>query len=93
MIHDFEAGAGIDGMAVASDGRIVAAGGVGCTAVGVIVRAPQGKILAIIATPEEPAKVESGGDHRKTLDIAAGKSLCRVETSMSGFYLQPAPPR
>ncbi len=88
VIHDFGRGRGIDGMTVTTDGRIVAAGGTAEQA-GVLVLSPQGKILANIPTPEEPANVEFGGDDRKTLYICAGKSLYRIKTTMTGFHLWP----
>jgi gluconolactonase len=88
VIHDFGAGRGIDGMTVTTDGRIVAAGGSGERA-GVLVLSPEGKILATIPTPEDPANVEFGGDDRKTLYICAGKSLYRIKTTMTGFHLWP----
>jgi gluconolactonase len=88
VIHDFGAGDGIDGMTVTTDGRIVAAGGAGDQK-GVIVLAPDGKILATIPTPEEPANVEFGGDDGKTLYICAGKSLYRIKTTMTGYRLWP----
>ena len=51
-------------MTVTTDGRIVAAAGSGDKA-GVIVLSPDGKILAMIPTPEDPANVEFGGDRRQ----------------------------
>jgi gluconolactonase len=88
VIHDFGTERGIDGMTVTTDGRIVAAAGSGDKA-GVLVLSPQGKILATIPTPEDPANVEFGGDDGKTLYICAGKSLYRIKTTMVGFRLWP----
>ena len=88
VIHDFGSGRGIDGMTVTTDGRIVAAAGSGDQA-GVSVLAPDGKILAIIPTPEEPANVEFGGSDGKTLYICAGKSLYRIATTMTGYRVWP----
>ena len=88
VIHDFGSGRGIDGMTVTTDGRIVAAGrlrGQG----GVMVLSPDGKILAMIPTPEDPANVEFGGEDGKTLYICAGKSLYRIKTTMTGYRLWP----
>jgi gluconolactonase len=77
-------------MTVTTDGRIVAASGLdGKSAV--IVLSPAGKILASIPVPEAPANVEFGGDDRKTLYICAGKSLYRIETTMTGHHLWPPP--
>jgi gluconolactonase len=88
VIHDFGAGRGIDGMTVTTDGRIVAASALdGKPAV--LVFSPEGKILAGISVPEEPANVEFGGDDRKTLYICAGKSLYRIKTTMTGHHLWP----
>ncbi len=91
VIHEFDAGGGIDGMTVTTDGRIVAAAGSGRKA-GVIVLSPQGQILATIPTPEDAANVEFGGEDRKTLYICAGKSLYRIKTTMTGFHLWPKAP-
>lgn len=88
VIHDFNGARGIDGMTVTTDGRIVAAGGT-ADRVGVLVLSPEGKILALIPTPELPANVEFGGVDRKTLYICAGKSLYRIKTTMTGFSLWP----
>jgi len=88
VIRDFGAGRGIDGMAVTTDGRIVAAGGSGDNA-GVVVLSPDGKIQATIPTPEDPANVEFGGEDGKTLYICAGKSLYRIKTTMTGYRLWP----
>lgn len=88
VLHEFKDSGGIDGMTVTTDGRIVAAGGIGKTD-GVVVFSPEGKFLEVIPTPERPANVEFGGEDRKTLYIAAGKGLYRVRTSMTGFQLWP----
>ena len=88
VIHDFGSGRGIDGMTVTTDGRIVAAAGSGDKA-GVVVLSPDGKILAMIPIPEDPANVEFGGADGKTLYICAGKSLYRIATTMTGYHLWP----
>jgi gluconolactonase len=88
VIHDFDKDRGIDGMTVTTDGRIVAAAGGGAKA-GVYIFSPEGKILEVIPTPEDPANVEFGGDDRKTLYICAGKSLYRIKTTMTGFHHWP----
>ena len=88
VIHNFGAGRGIDGMTVTTDGRIVAASAFeGKPAV--LVLSPDGNILANIPVPEDAANVEFGGDDRKTLYIAAGKSLYRIKTTMTGHHLWP----
>jgi gluconolactonase len=88
IIHDFGADRGIDGMTVTTDGRIVGAAGSGRKG-GAYVFCPEGKILAIIPTPESPTNVEFGGAERNTLYITAGKSLYRIRTTMTGFHLWP----
>jgi gluconolactonase len=88
VIHDFGSGRGIDGMTVTTDGRIVAAAGTAGKA-GVVVLSADGKVLATIPTPEDPANVEFGGDDGKTLYICAGKSLYRIKTTMTGYRLWP----
>lgn len=88
VIYDFGRGRGIDGMTVTTDGRIVAAAGAGDKA-GAYVFSPQGKLLEVIPTPEDPANVEFGGEDGKTLYICAGRSLYRIQTTMTGFRLWP----
>jgi gluconolactonase len=88
VIHEFGGGRGIDGMTVTTDGRIVAAAGSGSKA-GAYVFSPEGKLLEVIPTPEDPANVEFGGDDGKTLYICAGRSLYRIQTTMTGFRLWP----
>jgi len=88
VLHDFGRGRGIDGMTVATDGRIVAAAGSGDQA-GAYVFAPDGKLLGRIPVPDSPTNVEFGGPNRKTLYITAGKSLYRINTTMTGHHLWP----
>jgi gluconolactonase len=88
VLHDFGTGRGIDGMTVTTDGRIVAAAGSGDKA-GAYVFSPEGKLLEVIPTPEDPANVEFGGEDGKTLYICAGRSLYRIKTTMTGFRLWP----
>ncbi|MBX6314626.1 MAG: SMP-30/gluconolactonase/LRE family protein [Isosphaeraceae bacterium] len=88
VLHDFGRGRGIDGMTVTTDGRIVAAAGSG-EAGGIYVFAPDGKQLAFLPVPENPTNVEFGGPERKTLYITAGKSLYRIETTMTGYHVWP----
>jgi gluconolactonase len=54
-----------------------------------VVLSPDGKILAAIPVPEDPANVEFGGPDGKTLYICAGKSLYRIATTMTGHSLWP----
>jgi gluconolactonase len=88
VLYDFGNQRGIDGMTVTTDGRIVAAAGSGDKA-GAYVFSPQGKLLEVIPTPEDPANVEFGGEDGKTLYICAGRSLYRIKTTMTGFRLWP----
>ena len=74
IIHDFGSERGIDGMTVTTDGRIVAAAGSRDKA-GVIVLSPDGKILALIPVPEDPANVEFGCGRRQD-----PLHLCRQES-------------
>jgi gluconolactonase len=83
VLKDFGTGRGIDGMTVTADGKIVAAAGAGVLA-GVYVYDPSGIPLAFIATPETPTNVEFGGPGRSTLYITAGRSLYRIETTLTG---------
>jgi gluconolactonase len=88
VLHAFGSGRGIDGMTVTTDGRIVATAGSGAKA-GVYVFAPDGRLLGLIPTPEDPTNVEFGGGDGKTLYITAGKSLYRIATAMTGYHLWP----
>jgi gluconolactonase len=92
VLYDFGNQRGIDGMTVTTDGRIVAAAGSGDKA-GAYVFSPDGKLLEVIPTPEDPANVEFGGDDGKTLYICAGRSLYRIKTTMTGFRLWPSSSR
>ena len=82
VVVDFGRGPGIDGLTVATDGRIVAA-----VPQGVLILAPDGKRLALIPTPEPAADVEFGGDDSQILYIMAGKGLYRIHTTMTGYHV------
>ncbi len=84
QLFDFGADRGIDGMTVTTDGHIVATAGREKTA-GVSVFTPEGIKVAFLPTPEHPTNCCFAGKAMKTLYITAGKSLYRVETSMTGF--------
>jgi gluconolactonase len=88
ILHDFGAGRGIDGMTVTTDGRVVATAGTGVQG-GVYIFAPSGAQFAFIPVPEPPTNVEFGGPERSTLYITAGKSLYRINTTMTGHHLWP----
>jgi gluconolactonase len=83
VLKDFGDGRGVDGMTVTTDGKIVCAAGAGELA-GIYVYDPNGIPVGFIATPEVPTNVEFGGPSRSTLYITAGKSLYRIETTMTG---------
>lgn len=87
-IKDFGDGRGIDGMTVTEDGLIVAAAGGGRLG-GIYVYQPDGTPVAFLATPESPTNVEFGGPDRNILYITAGKSLYRIETTLTGHHLHP----
>ena len=86
VLKDFGNGRGIDGMTVTADGRIVAAAGAGRLG-GVYVYEPDGTPVAFLAVPETPTNVEFGGPAGQTLYITAGRSLYRIETTLTGFRL------
>jgi gluconolactonase len=83
VLKDFGDGRGIDGMTVTTDGKIVCAAGAGDFS-GVYVYDATGIPVGFIATPEVPTNVEFGGMSRSTLYITAGKSLYRIETTLTG---------
>ncbi|HJZ91275.1 MAG TPA: SMP-30/gluconolactonase/LRE family protein [Gemmataceae bacterium] len=82
-LYDFGDDRGIDGMTVTSDGLIVATAGKDKTA-GVSFFHPDGKKVGFIATPEDPSNCCFAGKDLKTLYVTAGKSLYRIETTVSG---------
>jgi gluconolactonase len=88
VLFDFGKERGIDGMAVATDGTIVATAGRG-PAAGVFFFNPEGKRIGFEPTPEDPSNCCFGGKNRKTLYITAGKSLYRIETTLTGAPTAP----
>jgi gluconolactonase len=82
-LYDFGDDRGIDGMAVTADGRIVATAGKGKTA-GVSIFTPDGKKVGFIPTPDDPTNCCFGGNDLKKRDVTAGKSLYRIQTTMTG---------
>ena len=92
VLKNFGNGRGIDGMTVTTDGLIVAAGGGGRLG-GVYVYEPDGTPVAFLAVPEDPTNVEFGGPSRQTLYITAGRSLYRIETTLTGHQLTPPAPQ
>lgn len=84
VLHDFRDGRGIDGMCVDVQGNVYATAGTRDKA-GVYVFNPQGKLLTVIPTPEDPSNCVFGDPDRKSLYITAGKSLYRIKLSVPGF--------
>ncbi len=82
-LHDFGKQRGIDGMAVATDGTIVATAGSKDTAA-IYFFNPAGKKLGMLPVPEDPSNCCFAGADRKTLYITAGKSLYRVTLTLAG---------
>jgi gluconolactonase len=87
-LYDFGKERGIDGMTVTTDGVIVATAG-SKTAGGIYFFAPDGKKLGFLATPEDPSNCCFAGPDRKTLYITAGKSLYRIQTTVTGAPTAP----
>jgi len=55
-------------------------------------RSPEGTPAGFLPIPEDPSNVEFGGPTRSDLDITAGTSLDRVETTMIGHQPLAVPP-
>jgi gluconolactonase len=88
VLHDFGDDRGIDGMSIDARGNIWATAGRGKTG-GVHIFSPDGKKTDFIPTPETPTNCVFGGKDRKTLYITAGKSLYRIETTLTGAATAP----
>jgi gluconolactonase len=71
--------AGGDGLAVDTKGNLYITSNLGLQ-----VFAPDGKLLGIIALPEQPANVEFGGKDLKTLYVTARTSLYTVPMEVQG---------
>jgi gluconolactonase len=89
VVYDFGKERGIDGMAVAKDGTIVATAGRNKGA-GIYFISPEGEKLSFIPTPEEPTNCCFAGKDRKTLYVTAGTSLYRVNLTLAGAPTAPA---
>lgn len=83
VLYDFGADRGIDGMKVSAEGYIVATAGTKATA-GISIFTPEGKKVGFIPVPEDPNNCCFGGPGSKTLYIAAGKSLYRIDVTLAG---------
>ena len=98
VLFDFGGGRGIDGMTLDKQGNIYATAGTGAKA-GIYVFSPEGKNLALLATPGDPTNCEfGGGDDSKTLYITAalakptpaGKfGLYRAKLAKEGYHVVP----
>jgi gluconolactonase len=87
-LFDFGSGRGIDGMTVTTDGVIVATAG-SKDAAGIYFFSPEGKKLGFLATPEDPSNCCFAGADRKTLYVTAGKSLYRIQLTVTGAPIVP----
>ncbi len=70
---------GGDGLTIDTSGNLYIT-----SALGIQVVSPDGKILGVIAIPEQPANVTFGGADRKTLYVTARKSLYSVSMEATG---------
>ena len=70
---------GGDGLTIDTQGNLYIT-----SALGIQVVSPDGKILGIIAIPEQPANVTFGGPDHRTLFITARKSLYAVPMESTG---------
>ncbi len=100
LVFDFGRGRGGDGMRLDRQGNLWVAAGVlksrnphETTEVktGVHVISPAGKLLGRIPISEDViTNLTFAGPEMKTLYVTAGKTLFRIETSVSGYSLYPA---
>ena len=74
-----QTGKGGDGLTVDVKGNLYIT-----SALGLQVFDPSGKLLAIIAIPEQPANCTFGGADRKTLYVTARTSLYTVPMNIAG---------
>ena len=79
-------GGGGDGLTIDTAGNLYIT-----SALGVQVVSPDGKVLGVIAFPEQPANVTFAGADRKTLYVTARKSLYSVSMEATG-HLFSGPP-
>ena len=83
VLYEFKTERGADGIAVTTEGSILATTGSSGKS-GVLILSPEGKKIDFIPTPEDASNLCFAGKDRKTLYITAGKSLYRIETNMVG---------
>jgi gluconolactonase len=99
LVYDFGKGRGGDGMKLDMDGNLWVAAGISVTRgpgetldnpPGVYVISPQGKLVRRIPIPENLiTNLAFGGPERKTLYVTAGKTVYRMQVSVSGYALYP----
>jgi gluconolactonase len=99
LVFDFGSGRGGDGMRLDREGNLWVAAGVLTVRgphettdvkTGVHVISPAGKLLGRIPIPEDViTNLAFAGPEMKTLYVTAGKTLFRIETSVSGYALYP----
>jgi gluconolactonase len=99
LVFDFGRGRGGDGMRLDREGNLWVAAGVLTVRgphettdvkTGVHVISPAGKLLGRIPIPEDViTNLAFAGPEMKTLYVTAGKTLFRIETSVSGYALYP----
>jgi gluconolactonase len=99
LVFDFGRGRGGDGMRLDRNGNLWVAAGVLKTRnphettevqTGVHVISPDGKLLGRIPIPEDViTNLTFAGPDMKTLYVTAGKTLFRIETTVSGYSLYP----
>jgi gluconolactonase len=99
LVFDFGRGRGGDGMRLDREGNLWVAAGVLTirgphettdVKTGVHVISPAGKLLGRIPIPEDViTNLAFAGPEMKTLYVTAGKTLFRIETSVSGYALYP----
>ena len=81
-----ETSGGGDGLTVDTKGNLYITSGLGVQVV-----SPEGKILGVIAFPEQPANVTFVGADRRTLFVTARKSVYTVSMEATG-HVFPGPP-
>jgi gluconolactonase len=99
LVFDFGHGRGGDGMRLDRQGNLWVAAGVmkvrnphetTDVKTGVYVISPEGDLLGRIPIPEDViTNLAFAGPEMKTLYVTAGKTLFRIETSVSGYALYP----
>jgi gluconolactonase len=99
QVYDFGKGRGGDGMRLDSRGNLWVAAGIlaprtanesADILTGVYVISPAGKLIGRIPIPEDViTNLDFGGPDKKTLYVTAGKTLFKIQTSVSGYSLYP----